>query len=106
METLRTISLKDIDPADFQNTTILVEPVGSPKDAFLAVVEIPRMPVGEGGGAVTCLNNAPVPQGHSRFLTGPFIVPYDIFVNGGESGGLKLPGILEEAELIYGSREQ
>lgn len=100
MEIPKQIDPTDINPADFRNTTIYVEPVGRPQDGFVAIVRNPKILVGEGRGAVTILDKAPGLLGSSR-IKGPFIVPYDIFVSGGESKGLIYPGILEEAALIY-----
>ncbi len=102
MENLKQINIEDIDPKDFRNWIVFVAPIESPNREFLARVQDPKIIVGEGRRAITRLVEAPGLM-HPHGIKWPLIIPFEVFVKGGEFRGLKYPGILEEVALIYGS---
>ena len=97
----KRVDLSQIDPEVFQNATTLVETAAEPKKASLFVVE-QLSKVSEDGTPVTTLKKITAVRG----LPDQIVVDTDIYLNGGEAGGLIFPGVGDVIDLINASREE
>lgn len=89
------IARAEIDPEDFLDATVAVEPVGRPEESFVAVVVEPLAVSGE-KGLISIIRRFPRGEG--------YIVSWNVLLRGGVDRDLRFVGMLEEAKLRYRSK--
>ena len=96
-EQLRRIDPSRINPNDFKGRTVQVEPVANPRKWGVGVVLEPFKEYPD--GRHTTVIKLP------HFLAEePIEIAWETYLNGGEENGYRVPGILDEIDLVYNTQ--